>query len=312
MLRGKIYQPDYTPHFSGHETFPLRYGWLKKAVDAVLAPDIPSDIFFSDEAIAHFGVGRNMVNSIKFWALATGVLVQENLRSEFKLGPLGHELFRPEGVDPYMEHPSTLWALHWNLCSQPKRTTWHWVFSYLSHPVFEREQVVERLLAVALERGWSRVSKGTVKRDVECFLRTYNAKPASGDDALESPLVELGLVQSVGRRDGFRLNIGPKPSLDDGVFAYAVGSFWRATSDANSMSFESLAYDPGSPGRVFRLEEDDLIERLAGLSETTDGAMAWSETAGLKQLTRRGELEERDELDFLRMDYPPAEARSAA
>ena len=35
MLRGPLYQSDYQPQLSGHETFPLRYGWLKKAFDAV-------------------------------------------------------------------------------------------------------------------------------------------------------------------------------------------------------------------------------------------------------------------------------------
>ena len=34
MTRGPLYEPDYKPQFSGHETFPLRYGWLKKAFDA--------------------------------------------------------------------------------------------------------------------------------------------------------------------------------------------------------------------------------------------------------------------------------------
>ncbi len=34
MARGPLYQDKYRPQFSGHETFPLRYGWLKKAVEA--------------------------------------------------------------------------------------------------------------------------------------------------------------------------------------------------------------------------------------------------------------------------------------
>ena len=303
MLRGKIYQPDYSPHFSGHETFPLRYGWLKKAVDAVLDTRVPTDIFSSDEAIAYFGVGRNMVNSIKFWALASGVLTQNNPRSELNLSEFGSTIFGPDGHDPYLEHPSSLWALHWNLCSSARRTTWHWVFSYLTHPTFDREQIVDRLNSIAVERGWKRASKGTIKRDVECFLRTYNSRPANSDDALESPLVELGLIQSIGRRDGFRLNVGPKPTLDDGAFAYSVANFWLAQSDANSINFERLSYDPGSPGRAFRLEEDDLIERLSRLGEITDGALIWSETAGLKQLTRRTPLTELEDIKFLQLDY---------
>ena len=36
MQRGRDYtKTDYRPKLSGHETFPLRYGWLKKALDAV-------------------------------------------------------------------------------------------------------------------------------------------------------------------------------------------------------------------------------------------------------------------------------------
>jgi len=35
MPRGPIYQDVCKPQFSGHETFPLRYGWFKKAYDAV-------------------------------------------------------------------------------------------------------------------------------------------------------------------------------------------------------------------------------------------------------------------------------------
>jgi Protein of unknown function (DUF4007) len=47
--------------FSGHETIPFRYAWLKKGGDAV-AKD---PTFFSHErAMIDLGVGKNMVNSI--------------------------------------------------------------------------------------------------------------------------------------------------------------------------------------------------------------------------------------------------------
>ena len=41
MLRGRLYENDYKPKLSGHETFPLRYGWLKKALDAVSDTEDP-------------------------------------------------------------------------------------------------------------------------------------------------------------------------------------------------------------------------------------------------------------------------------
>ena len=41
--------------FSGHETFTLRHGWLKKAVEAVAAD---AQIFSNDDAMVALGVGK--------------------------------------------------------------------------------------------------------------------------------------------------------------------------------------------------------------------------------------------------------------
>ena len=77
MRRGPLYRDDYRPRLSGHETFPLRYGWLKKAFDAVensADPEGAKSVFHADDAIARFGVGKNMVASIRHWATVAGVI----------------------------------------------------------------------------------------------------------------------------------------------------------------------------------------------------------------------------------------------
>src|SRR5437870_5494831 len=57
--------------FSGHETFPFRYPWLKKGFDAVQEDPF---IFLRDNAITTLGVGKNMVRAIRHWCLTTGVI----------------------------------------------------------------------------------------------------------------------------------------------------------------------------------------------------------------------------------------------
>ena len=53
-------------HFSGHETFPLRQMWLKKVVDQSTTDGLlPKSVFTNKDAIATFGVGKNMVSSIR-------------------------------------------------------------------------------------------------------------------------------------------------------------------------------------------------------------------------------------------------------
>ena len=150
-----------------------------------------------------------------------------------------------------------------------------------------------------------------------CFLRTYAALPTAGpsnyEDALESPLIELGLIKSDGTRDGFRFVRGPKPSLDPSVFCYAVTDYWeRSSSAAITLSFEALIHEPGSPGRVFMLDENSLVELLDKLEPLTDGIYRWSETAGLKQLIRTKVMTEEGSLAILAARHRPAQTKDAA
>ncbi len=308
MRRGPIYTEDYNPQLSGHETFPLRYGWLKKAFDAVSAENGAADegsIFSRENAIAHFGVGKNMVASMRHWATSAGVLLEDGHR----LVPtrVGSLLFGEDGLDPYMEDPASSWLAHWHIAGRPAKTTWFWAFNHFPALSFERDLLVRGIASLALELGWSRASTATIKRDVSCFVRTYVAQPVSRranyEDSLESPLTELGLIRSTGGRDGFRFVRGPKPSLGSGVFGYAITDFWSHFSEANTLSFEALAHEPGSPGRVFVLDENAVVDLLGDLEVVTGGTYRWSETAGLKQLIRTRSLSEEEQLDLVKRDY---------
>lgn len=97
---------------------------------------------------------------------------------------------------------------------------------------------------------------------------------------------------------------GPKPSLGPGVFCYAVTDFWnRSFSNANTLSFEALNHEPGSPARVFMLEENDMVDMLTALEQTSDEVYRWSETAGLKQLIRSRHLDTDEALKYVGQDY---------
>ncbi|MCX7092698.1 MAG: DUF4007 family protein [Methylobacter sp.] len=50
--------------FGRHETFVLRYSWLTKGFQAF---DHDKAIFSSDKSTIELGVGKNMVNAIKYW-----------------------------------------------------------------------------------------------------------------------------------------------------------------------------------------------------------------------------------------------------
>ena len=310
MNRGPLYDEGYKPQLSGHETFPLRYGWLKKAYDAVKSAESNGDgisVFSADDAIARFGVGKNMVGSMRHWANAAGVITE--LQGRPATTSFGYALFDDvDGLDPYMENPSTSWLIHWKLCSQSAKTTWFWAFNHYPALTFHRDTLARNIAALASDCGWSRVSQATIKNDVACFVRSYVSQGpkgnASHEDSLESPLTELGIIKSREDHHGLRFVRGRKPSLGSGVFTFAVTEFWRRHSPSvRTLSFEALTHEPGCPGRVFQLEENDLISRLYELEDSSKGRYTWSETAGLKQVVRDFEYEGFDDNGFFRPDY---------
>ncbi len=313
-MRGPLGKENYSPQLSGHETFPLRYGWLKKAFDEVRrreGDEDNRDVFTGEDAIARFGVGKNMVASIRHWATTAGIVKDSNRGSHIQCTELGALMFANDGLDPYMEKPATSWQIHWRLAGSGIKTTWFWAFNHFPALSFEREMLVQGLVNLCQAQGWDRASAATVKRDVACFVRTYVPQPitrqSSHEDVLESPLAELALIKPTGRRDGYRFARGPKPSLGAGVFSYAITDFWRSHSNsANTMSFETLAHEPGSPGRVFLLDENSLVDLLGQVERVTDGAYAWSETAGLKQLIRDREVDDDEAMTFVSRDYERA------
>lgn len=299
------------PYFSGHETFTLRYGWLKKAYDAVEDFDEgDSSPFRSDDATARFGVGKNMVSSIRHWATVSGVIEMEPRDKKESVTELGSFLFDDKiGRDPYMENPTTSWVVHWNLSHHADRkTTWFWAFNHFHEIDFEREVLEQGLRRLSEDQDWKRVSESTIKRDVACFIRTYAAQPVfkrtTYEEAIESPLTELGLLNQIGRRDKFRFVRGPKRTLSIGTFGYAVAEFWRDHFDESAtLAFDSLAHQPSSPGRVFLLDENSLYNLCGQLEEVSGGIYRWSETAGLRQMVRTERLDKRHDFEMLSLDY---------
>ena len=171
---------------------------MKKAFDAVLGTESVGDsrrVFTDFNAIARFGVGKNMVASLRHWSTATGII--EDMPGENRIATtrLGRLIFGSEGLDPYMEHPATAWLLHWNLCSRDTKTTWSWAFYYYPAGSFERDMLVRGIEKLAEDRKWPRASVATIRRAVSCFIRTYVAQSASSqgscEDGLEPPLTEL-------------------------------------------------------------------------------------------------------------------------
>jgi hypothetical protein len=289
----------YRPSFSGHETFPLRQGWLKKVYDAVSTHKgaaYETNPFDPESAIARYGVGKNMVMAMRHWALTTGIIC-ENIPDAplmYSVTPVGMQLLSHSG-DPYLEDPASTWLLHWNLAGgeggRQIKTSLYWLFSLWNGGAFTKDDLIEALLKLATDQQWRRVSKTTVQRDVDCLLRCYTVSEETSntpEEAVESQLAELRLVtNSQGR---YQLTTSQRRTLPDSIFLYALVSYWKRQGTSRSLTIDSVVYAPSSPGRVFVMREDEVLERLQRLESLTGNSISLSETAGLKQVVRSSEF----------------------
>ena len=282
---------SFRPSFGGHETFPFRYSWLKKGVDHVLKDP---EVFGKEDAMVTFGVGKNMVTAIRHWGLTIGILeddhtVPNNRGRHLRVTDLGTSLFSDNGWDPFLEDVGTLWLIHWQLASIPEAaTTWWWVFNQCPATHFTRREFQVHLERLAEQLGSARVSPASLKRDIDCFIRTYSPSRrvrTVQEDTLDCPLIELGLLREANDHQAYQLMRGSHPTLPLPIFGYALATYLeRRGGQAQSVGLDQLAFGDGAPGRVFGLNESGLLTRLEALSTLTGDAFVYDETAGLKQI----------------------------
>lgn len=287
-------EPKY--RFSGHESFSCRYAWIPKAVEAL--QDDPLIFSNIDQAMVRLGLGKNMVQSLRFWVQAMRV-AEVTDGNALRLTEFGLQVFGPKGLDPYLEDITTLWLLHWQLCSHNDSPlfAWHFLFNRYQEADIVRSNVLE-----AIERESLRLArplaKATLAQHFDVFMHTYvptrGAKNEILEDNLDCPLVELGLIENNGQRvnrqnkpeTAYCFNREPKPDLSIGVLLFAIDDYWRRHKpDEETLSLSELTTGLGSPGQVFKLPEDEIRSNLAQLNDW-DEDFAYKESAMFEQLRR--------------------------
>ena len=291
-------QKDF--RFSGHETFPCRYAWLPKAFAAL--KHNPS--LFTDEeaAMIELGVGKNMVRSIRFWVVASGVATSGK-GGIYAVTDFGHAIFDAGGFDPFMEDVRTLWLLHWQLStnSQQPLFAWHFLLNQWQHPEISREYVLEVFTKEAARLGRD-LSRVTLEQHFDTFLHSYvPTRSRKGDvqeDNLDCPLIELELIQNIGehtnesggRETIYAFRREDKPDLPPPLFAYCVGDYWaKWHASERTLTFRDVSVSPGSPGQIFKLPEAEIRHRLETIHIDSAGHFAYRESAVMQQLSRSGD-----------------------
>lgn len=289
--------------FWGHQSYHCRYTWLTKGV---LSSDTDPHIFREQDALVRLGVGKNMVDAIRHWCMATQVLeldssFDNNRGSHLRPTSLGRKIFLDSrGWDPYLEDVGTVWLLHYLLATNPDwATTAYFAFNQMPGLEFSRDSLHKDLVHLDTRVSTRPSSKNSIRRDVNVFIRTYvstqNQVGGSVEDLLDCPFAELELIREDPAHSMYAFSRGYQHSLPNVVVLYAIWNYAKAKQAQRTFTFDELAYQPLSPGRVFKLDERALAERLEVLARETTGAVQLTETAGYRQV-------------LIRRDFDPLEA----
>lgn len=264
---------------SGHQTFAIRYGWMEKGVRFA-----NENLNFSDDtAIVSLGVGKNMVESIKYWCEMAQILIDGNT-TEFGLLLLNEN----GGWDPFLEDNASLWLLHWKLITNPDYvTSGSIIFNFLHKNEFCKRDVVEAIAKYVNQNDIKLPTENITFRDIDCYIRSYAGtkrfeKKKSSEESFECPLQELGLIHQMTDAEMYRFAIGPKITLPPEIIGYAI---WEYLSKNNKQAFriQEALYHENSPGQVFMLDENTMVEAVNYLHSTPEWStyFSFTESAGI-------------------------------
>lgn len=275
--------------FGRHETFHLRYSWLPKGIYHYYRnPDyfgISTDI-----ATVELGVGKNMVNAIKYW-LQAAQLINNDHKQVTDLGKLifGNNY---NGYDPYLEDQATLWLIHWLVASNTSlATTIAWFFSRFHKRAFDQADLrgaLNRYINSDIKDN-KRPSPSTIKKDVSVLVRMYAKSQYTlqkiSEEALDSPLSELSLITNPNPQY-YISEFKDQLDLPCHVLGFAILQ-WLDNDYKAIVPLGDLIYTNNntvSISSIFRMTEEAFIVKLEQLVRNYPSYFSFRETAGLRQL----------------------------
>jgi hypothetical protein len=291
-LRMTLNSPSF--RFSGHQTFPLRIAWLPKVIREIASGRDP--LTNIDEGIVSLGLGKNMVEALRCWIEAFQVATKGD--AGWTLSPVGELVFaQGTGLDPFLEDHSSNWLLHWLISTNTEAPffAWECLFNRWPSGEFSATAVVEAFRKEA-EQNQRSASLVTLKQHWEVFLHSYRPpRGMRGEDHLDCALSVLGLIQETGERQNpagkwetlYAFDTGPKFAIPQQLFAFFIHDWWnRAFASEQTVALRDLVAGGHSPGRILRMAEGEILQRVSDLTRTQPHVFQMTESASLRQLRR--------------------------
>lgn len=270
---GTHFLSDVSDIKGGHQGLhpePLR---LRRLWDAIASSPLE---YSRPEIPVKLGIGSRQFASTVYWLVVLKLAdYQQNCLIP---STRGRWLF--EKFDPYLEYPETPWLLHyWALEPPCRMPTWWWLFNQLNQREFEEETVRLRLADFLQTHTDRRNPVGSAQKDLATVLTCYQPPElfALGRASLFSLLRLIRTTEiEYGKRSGrtgyytrYQLKFNHRSVPSQWVLLATVQ--YAARKRTRQISLAELAYQPNSPGQIFKLSEEAIanhLEQVEGIELT--------------------------------------------
>jgi hypothetical protein len=272
--------------FSGHDSFQCRHLWLKKGYEFVKK----KKSFNDEDAVVELGVGKNMVNSIRFWMKAFNLLTTADELTDF-----AHKLLDDDGYDPYMEDEGTLWLLHYQLVKNGFASTYSIVFNELRKEKIEftKDNFVSYIKRKSETEKSFQFNQKTLHEDFSVLTKMYlrsDAQSKDREDSFSGLLTELSLLKCYQKKievekkteviDIYSIENSERTEIPDEIILFAILDNENFES---SLNLNTIEQNTNSVGTVFAINKPGLQNKIENLTAKFP-SMVFNDQAGIKEL----------------------------
>ncbi|NMI07776.1 DUF4007 family protein [Paenibacillus sp. SZ31] len=250
--------------YARHQSFYLRDKWLSKGLKSV---EGNSRFFYKDDSFEKIGLGKNMVEALKYWLFAFGV-IEEKIEDGLKvhsLTNLGQLIFR---FDRVLQHNVTLSILHYKLiCNDNDQSTvFDWFFNTYKETAFKKVDLNSSFETWVSLNESKEISDKSLKRDIDCLIQFYTKQPNELDpeDVTFSPFSKLQLLKiepSVSERETIK-KISPDIETIGVNALYFVLLDYCHKNKIELVSINEIVNEKYLWGTTYNLSRNKIIEAL--------------------------------------------------
>jgi hypothetical protein len=222
-----------------------------------------------------------------------------------KFPEIAEYIFGKNGVDPYLEDNASLWLLHYHLITENFASIYSIFFNRFRKLQIEfNKNQFANFIKGKCEETNTIFNGNTAKRDISVFLRTY-IKPhkltGNIEDIFTGLFIDLSIIEPIKKFDEEEIGWYKAENKDRNEFPAEVllYSILDNNNYSNSISFEELLIGPNSPGNIFVINSNCLLNKINELV-SKNKSITFTDNAGIRELQLKGNF---DKLDVLRRYY---------